>query len=110
MVLACAAVTAPSIASAQEDQFTVDTCATWNDRTNKAAEGPCRVRSATVNGNFAYVVSFADGSRVTVEYIERQGAYHRLKIDGRPAFGYEPNRTAMRAATLDLKQNVEWGD
>lgn len=100
---------ASSGASAQEDSFTAPDCTYRNDRTDRHSSGPCRLRSTTLNGNFADTLTFRDGARVSVEYVDHQGGYHRLKINGQPAFGYETDPNSLRAATLDLKQIVEWG-
>lgn len=86
---------------------TATRCSYWNDD-GKSADGPCRLREATVNGHFAYVLAFANGTRVTVEYLESQSGYHLWNINGQRGFGVELSRNSMRGATLDLKQTVEW--
>ncbi len=88
---------------------TAKRCWYWNDN-GRSAEGPCRLRETTVNGNFAYVLSFADGTRVTVEYLASQSGYHIWNINGQRGFGVEQSRISLRGATLDLQQIVEWDE
>lgn len=97
----------PSYSQNRAETFTAPSCDYW-DQTGKSADGPCLLRTVTINGNFAYILTFGDGTRVTVEYVNRQGPYHIWKINGRPAFGYEVNREELHGATLDLKATIEW--
>jgi len=93
--------------SAQAQGATAQRCSYWNDG-GKSADGPCRMRETTINGHFGYVLTFGNGTRVTVEYLKSQSGYHIWNINGERGFGVELNRSSLRGATLDLKQTVEW--
>lgn len=95
-------------ATAQEKTFSVPSCSYTNDATGKFADGPCLLRTSQVNGNFAYALTFGDGTRVVVEYVASQSGYHQWKINGQSGVGVEVNREHLKGATHDLKQTVEW--
>lgn len=94
--------------AAAQQVYVAPSCSYWSDAPSKVADGPCQVRTTQHNGNFAVVLTFRDGTRVMVEYVEGQSGYHKWKINGQPGFGVEVNREHLKGATLDLKQIVEW--
>jgi hypothetical protein len=94
--------------SAQDKTFTAQRCSYWNQDDNKFEDGPCLLRTTTLNGNFGYIVTFGDGTRITIEYVASQSGYHAWKINGRPGLGIEVNRENLKGATMDLKQAIEW--
>jgi hypothetical protein len=72
--------------------------------------GPCQMEQANIHGNFAYILTWPSGSKVTVEYVNAQGGSHIWKLNGQPAVGVEINRENLRGFTLDLNQFLEWQD
>jgi hypothetical protein len=113
LVAPCVALTllkglGPLPAAGQDQTFAASRCSYFNIDSGKTLDGPCLLRTTTVNGNFGYVLTFGDGTRVTVEYVSAQSGYHIWKINGQSAFGVEINRQSLKGATLDLKQIIEW--
>ena len=68
------------------------------------------METTTVNGLFAYIITFPKNVRVTVEYVASQGAAHTWRINGQPAMGFEVNREHLIGGSIDLKQYIEWED
>lgn len=102
------ALLARALPAGAQQTYTARSCSYWSDAPSKVADGPCQVRTTEQNGNFAVVLTFRDGTRVMVEYVDRQSGYHKWKINGQPGFGVEVNREHFKGASLDLKQIVEW--
>jgi hypothetical protein len=106
--LAASASTVALSAFGQDKAASVPECSYSNIATNKYVDGPCLMRTIQIGGNYALTLTFADGTRVQVEYLESQSGNHRWKINGQPGMGFELNRYHLRGAALDLKQIVEW--
>jgi hypothetical protein len=73
-------------------------------------DGPCTIDDTTINGHFAYIVTFKGGVKVTVEYLNSSGSDHLWKINGQSGWGFEINREHLHGATLDLNQSIDWED
>jgi hypothetical protein len=91
----------------QEQTFSAQSCSYWKDN-GPSADGPCFMRTTTINGNFGYILTFGDGTRVTIEYVKSQSGYHIWNINGQRGFGIEITRNSLRGASIDLQQIVEW--
>lgn len=96
-----------SIANAQE--FRPKSCSYFDLSKDIALEG-CVMKESTVNGNFAYILTFKSGFKVTVEYVKSQGPNHIWRINGEKGMGYEINREHLHGVTLDLNEEIEWQD
>ena len=68
------------------------------------------MQDTTINGHFAYVMTFKNGVKVTIEYTGSQSGMHTWSINGRPGMGFEINREHLIGGSIDLKQSVQWQD
>lgn len=85
-------------------------CSYFNSETDKLLDGVCTLQTTVLNGHFAYILLFQDGTTVNIEYVKSSGANHIWRINGQPAMGYEISRVQLHGATLDLKQTVDWSE
>jgi hypothetical protein len=70
--------------------------------------GPCTLEGSKINGHFAYLVTFNRGTKVSIEYVDRDGPDHVWKINGREARGFELSREHLVGATADMEDFIEW--
>ncbi|MBS0229268.1 MAG: hypothetical protein JSS23_11305 [Proteobacteria bacterium] len=72
--------------------------------------GRCHKQETEINGNFAYILTWPSGGRVTVEYVNSQSGNHIWKLNGKPAAAVEISREHLKGFSLDLNQLLEWQD
>lgn len=72
--------------------------------------GGCQMQESEVNGNFAYILTWPSGNKVTVEYVKSQSGNHIWRLNGASAAAVEINREHLRGFSLDLDQVIEWQD
>jgi hypothetical protein len=96
--------------AAHGQSFREKACSYSNLKTNVSVDGPCVLTQTKINGNFGYIVTFPQGVKVTVEYVDSSGPDHTWRINGQSGWGFEINREHLHGATLDLSQSIEWQD
>jgi hypothetical protein len=72
--------------------------------------GRCHKEDTEIHGNFAYILTWPSGNKVTVEYVNSQSGNHIWEINGQPAAAIEVNREHLKGFSLDLNQILEWQD
>lgn len=72
--------------------------------------GKCHKEDTKINGNFAYILVWPNGNKVTVEYVNSQSGHHIWRINGEAAAAIEINREHLQGFSLDLNQFLEWQD
>lgn len=75
-----------------------------------SVNGRCHKQETEINGNFAYILSWPSGNKVTVEYLTRQGGSHLWKINGKSAVAFEVSKYNLRGFSIDLNQFLDWDD
>lgn len=83
-------------------------CEYFDFRKDISLSGRCHKQETKINGNFAYILSWPSGNKVTVEYVNSQSGNHIWKINGQAAAAIEVNRENLKGFTLDLNQIIEW--
>lgn len=102
----CAHATKP----AAQPKWETYSCDYENFSTNLSLSGRCQMQATEINGNFAYILTWPSGNKVTVEYLKSQSGNHTWKLNGEPAAAVEINREHLRGFSLDLNQIIEWQD
>lgn len=70
--------------------------------------GRCHIEHTEIHGNFATVLTWPSGNKVTVEYTKSQSGHHLWQINGVSGVGFEINRMHLNGFTLDMNQFIEW--
>jgi hypothetical protein len=108
MVIAlCATV---GIAHGAGPKWETYSCEYGDIKKDVSLSGRCHKEETRINGNFAYILVWPSGNKVTVEYVNAQSGHHIWKINGAPAAAIELNRENLKGFSLDLKQFLEWQD
>ncbi|MGU3475638.1 hypothetical protein [Methylobacterium sp. D48H] len=66
-------------------------------------QGSCSMSEPQIGGAYEQVFTLK-GRRITIDWPDHQGQFHRWKINGKPAAAYEFNRERYCGWTDDLKQ------
>jgi hypothetical protein len=98
------------IAHAAGTKWETHSCEYEDMKKDVSLSGPCHKQETRINGNFAYVLVWPSGSKVTVEYVNAQSGHHIWKINGAPAAAIEISRENLKGFSLDLNQFLEWQD
>lgn len=109
-ILALAAALASSPTLAGTPKWETYSCDYQNLAKDISVDGRCHMQQTEINGNFAYVLTWPAGNKVTVEYVKSQSGNHIWKINGKAGVAVEVNRENLRGFTLDLNEFVEWQD
>lgn len=73
-------------------------------------DGRCHKQISKIHGNFAYILTWASGNKVIVEYVNSQSGHHIWKINDQSAVAIEVDREHLKGFSLDLNQMLEWQD
>lgn len=93
---------------AAEQKYKINSCEYNDFRRSISLSGSCYLQETSINGKFAYILSWPTGHKVTVEYINSQSGFHIWKINGHSASGVEVNREHLKGFSHDLNQILEW--
>jgi hypothetical protein len=98
------AIAVPGYAGSYEQK----SCSYFDGAKSILDNGSCIITDTAINNDFAYVVVFLSGRKVTIQYVASQGRWHRWLIDGKVGTGYEIDRDHLVGSTLDLNNAIEW--
>ena len=98
------------IAQAASLKWETYSCEYLDIKNDILLSGRCHKQETEINGNFAYILTWPSGNKVTVEYINSQSGNHIWKINNEPAAGIEVTRENIKGFSLDLNQILEWND
>lgn len=98
----------PTAAAPRE--WNTHSCEYMNLEKNIHLSGKCVKQEAEMNGNFAYILKWPSGDKVTVEFVKAQSGNHIWNLNGQPAVGFEINRENLNGFSLDLNQSIKWKD
>lgn len=98
------------IAHAANPKWETYSCEYQDLKKNILLSGRCHKQETKIHGNFAYILTWPSGNKVTVEYVNSQSGNHIWKINGEPAAAIELNRENLKGFSLDLNQIIEWQD
>ena len=97
-----------SYSCAASPKWETYSCEYYDFKKDISLSGRCHMKEATLNGNFAYILAWPSGNKVTVEYVKSQSGFHIWKINGQPASGIEVSREHLKGFSHDLNQILEW--
>jgi hypothetical protein len=98
------------ITHAANPKWETYSCEYQDLKKNILLSGRCHKQETKIHGNFAYILTWPSGNKVTVEYVNSQSGNHIWKINGEPAAAIEVNRENLKGFSLDLNQIIEWQD
>ncbi len=111
MVLLIALVASiPGMANAAKPKWETYSCDYSDSAKGVSLSGRCHKQATEINGNFAYVLTWPSGNKVTVEYVNAQSGHHIWKLNGKSAAAIEVTRENLKGFSLDLNQIIEWQD
>lgn len=80
------------------------TCEAFEAKASRLSQGECSIKD--IPGEKYTQDVTVNGRTFRIQYVDRQGQFHRWTIDGRPAAGYEINRMNYCGWTDDLDLSV----
>lgn len=80
------------------------TCEAFEAKTSRLSHGECSLKE--VPGEKYTQDITVKGQTFRIQYVDRQGQFHRWTINGRPAAAYEINRMSYCGWTDDLDVSV----
>jgi hypothetical protein len=110
MAIVTASISAHAAIAAVQPQWETYSCDYEDLSKDISLSGRCHKQQTEINGNFAYILTWPSGNKVTVEYVKSQSGNHIWKLNGESAVAVEINRENLRGFTLDLNQIIEWQD
>ncbi len=100
--------TAMGVAHAENPKWETYSCEYFDLKKDITFLGRCHKQETKIHGNFAYILTWPSGNKVTVEYVNSQSGNHIWKINGQSAAAIEVNREHLKGFSLDLNQILEW--
>jgi len=85
-------------------------CSYFNAADNSACEGRCTLRPSRTDVQPHVETIEAGGERFEIGYLERQGRWARVTINGRSGMRYEINREQLAYTADDLDISLTQGD
>lgn len=98
------------VAYAVSSKWETHSCEYLDIKKELSFSGRCHKKHTEINGNFAYILTWPSGNKVTVEYVDSQSGNHIWKINRQPAAAVEVDRENLKGFSLDLNQILEWQD